>query len=696
MLRLFFILFLFISTCIHSSSIKDGFEALSIYDYFKAKKIFLEQLNKKPSESSFGLAIIFFRTDNPFSNIDSSAKYISKSLRYQKDSSNYFGFKINKESIKHLAQQIGVKGYHKLIDSTNAQNINHFLTHYYFADSSLKNKAINIRDEIRLNDYASSKKSDSILMFMRKYPESTLYTLAQKLFYDFQYKEQVKNNTIIELKQFLIRYPGNPNCINAEVSLLNLIKQEHSPELLSNYISESATSQTTEEAWKYLYGLEVKNYDKNTLLNFTKKYPNYPYINLIFKEIELSEIKLIAIKSANDFYGFIDTTGNWIIKPIFDDAQNFTEGFAAVCKNDSCFFINKNGDKINSEIYEDVESFYNGIAIVKKQNLSYLLNRSGQIISDGYEEVNTSSNNLYVCRKNNLYGAIDSKANIIIPFVYTKLGDFKNGYSYYQKEKIGLINNKNQILPDVWEWISEVNDNKQILVKQNQKFGLMHVSGELLIDANYDLITECAENIFMLVTNNLYGFYNTKDRCFISNIEFTYKSMLKPEDYFNGNFFKLYKDNDVAIMDTNGKLLVNFGVYQNIQFNEENILKVQKNNKYGFLDIKLKSIIPIEFEHAENFSNNNCIVAKSNTYYIINKQGKINFSLKNGHLKRLTNSMIYMENNDKIGFINFKGEVILPIIYDAYKNYDEDSYILEKEDKTFYYHPKYNILIGLN
>ena len=31
------------------------------------------------------------------------------------------------------------------------------------------------------------------------------------------------------------------------------------------------------------------------------------------------------------FYGYIDHSGAWIIKPIYDDAQPFSEGLAAVC-----------------------------------------------------------------------------------------------------------------------------------------------------------------------------------------------------------------------------------------------------------------------------------------------------------------------------------------------------------------------------
>ena len=48
----------------HGSKISDAYEALSIFDYFKAKQLFYKTQSKFPCESAFGLATIYFRTDN--------------------------------------------------------------------------------------------------------------------------------------------------------------------------------------------------------------------------------------------------------------------------------------------------------------------------------------------------------------------------------------------------------------------------------------------------------------------------------------------------------------------------------------------------------------------------------------------------------------------------------------------------------
>lgn len=692
MLRLFFVVFILNAYCLKSASIKEAYKALSIYDYFKAKKLFYQNLKSKPAESANGLAIIFYRTDNPFSNIDSSAKYISKAIRFFKDSANYSGFSITRNSIDNLSKLIAQKGFVKHVDSTSIIGAHFFLTHYYFADSVLKLKAYETRDKIALNYYSSFHSSDSVYAFHVKYPQSNYKQKAQDIYFDYQYKEQVKHNNVGELKLFISNYPNNPFRHQAELLLFEKIKQEHSPEMLKEFINSYASDKTMDEAWKFLYGLEIKNDNKTSLLNFVSKYPNYPNINIIYQEIELSEKKLIPLKHKNDLYGFVDTTGKWVIKPTYDDAQDFIEGFSAVCVNDSCFFINKNNEKLGNVSFNEIESFYNGVAVVKKGTQYYLLNRSGQIMSDAYEEISSNQNNVYVCKKNGLYGVIDSKANIIIPFTYQKLGDFKNGYSYYQKNKTGLINIKNQISADNWDWISDVNTNQHVIVKLNNKFGIINTSGDIILEPKYDLLEECYENIYLVVSNSLYGFYNIKDKCFESTIEHSYKNQLKASEYYQANYFKVYKNNDVGLMDKNGKLIINFGAFQSLSFNENHLLKAQKNNKFGFIDYKQKTIIPIEYEYADNFSQGTAIVSKSNTYSILDKNGKIIYSLKNAILKRLTNSIILVEQNDKLGLINQKGEPLVPVIYDAYKENGDDSFLFELNDKVYYFHVKYKFL----
>ena len=676
----------------HGSKISDAYEALSIFDYFKAKQLFYKTQSKFPCESAFGLATIYFRTDNPFSNIDSAAKYISISKSQFKDSITYSLYHINHETIQSLAIIIGNKGFEKYASHNSVESYNYFLSHYYFSDSTLLAQTYLKRDGLQLTKAIASQSSEQITQFLLKYPQSHLYQKAQKLFFDFQYTEQTTDQSIRQYQVFIKQFPKNPNVSFAETNLFNLIQPFHSSDSIYNFIKHYSTELTREAAWKLLYSISVKSYNKEELSSFLSKYPDYPYNESILKEIALSQFILIPLKNTDDLFGFIDTLGNWIIKPQYDDASAFSEGFASVCKNDSCFYINKEGQKTSSNYFEETENYKDGIAIVKKDNAYFLINRSGQLISKGYQDINTSFYKLYVCKLNNMYGAINAKGETIIPFNYTKLGNFKNKFAYYLSNQYGLVDIDNRALIAQWDWVSDVDTNSIAIVKKKNQFGLMTIYEDLLLPTEYDYITHCQNEIYLVVKNNLYGFYNCKEKCFATSVEYNYNPSFDPSYYTNGNYFKLLKDDEVALVDANGRYSINFGTYTNLFFAKCDIIRIQKKNKFGFVDRKLKAITPFEFDKATDFENDLAMVIKSNNTMLIDKSGKSLYSIKNGDLKKYQQNLYAVKQNDVMGLIDNYGTNILNIEFEAIDKIYDELLVCKKSNELFLFNTKTQVL----
>lgn len=667
MKKIIIILLLGVVSKVYGNKISDAYDALSMFDYFKAKQLFYKSLTKYPNESSFGLATIYYRIVNPFSNIDSSAKYIAICKAQFKDTVTYTSYHINSESINSLAQKISIKGFetycttHTEINSAqvSVKNLNYFLSHFFFANDTLLSKSFFNRDEIMLNKATSSHSSDSVNQFSLSYPQSSLFWKGKKIFYDFEYAEKAPQKTLTQLKLFIKSFSNNPNITDAETHLFKLIQQFHSGDSIYGFIKNYSTYLTKDAAWKLLYSLSVKNYSKQELTNFLHKYPEYPFNETVIKEISLSQNILIPLKNVNDKFGFIDTLGNWVISPQFDDASAFSEGFASVCKNDSCYYINKEGAKIFNYNFEETESYKDGIGIVKKDNLYFLINRSGQLITKGYQDINEPSEKLYVCKFDNTYGAINTKGEIIIPFSYKKLGNFKNNFAYYLSSQYGLVDVNNKTLDAQWDWISDVDTNLNAIVKKKNQFGILTANGQLILPTEYDYITYCENEIYLVVKNNLYGFYNSQEKCFVTSVDYNYNSSFTPGYYTNGKYFKLIKNNEVALVDANGKYSINYGSYSDLFFAKRDIIRIQKNNKFGFIDRKLKPITAVEYDKATDFENNLAIVSKGNSSFLIDKAGKVVYTLKNGTIENTSNSLFIIKQNELLGLLDAYGKILL-------------------------------------
>ena len=694
MKKIILVLLIFSTVPVFSSKIINAYKALSLYDYFKAKKFFYYSLAKNPTEASYGLATIFYRNDNPFSNIDSAAKYIAKSNRFFKDSVTLSGYKISRGTINHLMGKISSTGLEYYARYKTTSSLNHFLTSFYFGDDSLLNTARVIRDELYLHNYTSSASSDSMHFFMLDHPESIFYAKAKTLFYNFQFSENTTEKSVGEYKRFIVQYPQNPNTVLAEYKLFELTKELHLADSLYAFIKKYSRL-TTDEAWKMLYSISVKYYAKKELKQFLSNYPEYPYSETIEKEIILSQKIVYPLKDGMDKYGFIDTLGNWIIKPVFDDAGYFKEGFAWVCKNDSCFYINKEGVKTSAFYFEETEDYENGLAIVKNQNHFFLINRSGQLITKGFEDINKASDNLFVCKKDNFYGAINTKGETVIPFTYQKLGNFKNGYAYYLSNKYGLVNIYNQALKADWDWISEIEANNLVVVKKGLKFGLMQLNDSLLLFPEFDYISYCENGIYIIVKNNLYGFYNATEKCYVTAIAYDYDKSLSNAYYTNGKQFKLIKDGDVALVDANGRTSIGFGTYTNVFFAKNEVIRIMKGKKFGYVDRKLNPITPVEFEKAGDYENNLAIVSKGATTQLINKTGKVIFSIKEGSIEKLKSDFYVTGQKDLFGLLKSTGEVLLPNEFTTLHYLGNNLWSVTKNNQFYVFKPNTKTLIKI-
>lgn len=661
-----------------------AYKALSIFDYFKAKELFYGSLHKKPAEASYGLAILFYRTDNPFSDIDSAAKYIAKSREAFKDTLTLSGFSVSAPAIHTLMYNISRKGFSVYSAKQSPARLNHFLEHFYFSSDTLLNQARLQRDQLCLGNYAASNSSDSMALFLVSYPESDLYKKAEKLFYDFQYLENTAQSTASQYKRFIQTYTSNPNIRQAEYRLFDLTRELHSPDSLYSFIKHYSKL-TTNDAWKMLYSISVKNYSKQELNTFLDLYPDYPYRSEIEKEIVLSEKTLYPLKNNADKFGFIDNLGNWIIQPIYDDAGNFKEGFAGVCKNDSCFYITKDGLRTSVLYFEETEDYDDGLAIVKKQNAYYLINRSGQLITNGFEDINKASDNLFVCKKNNLYGAINAKGETVIPFSYNKLGNFKNGYAYYLSDKYGLVDIHNHPLKAQWDWISETDTNSLVIVKKALKFGLMTLNESLILNTEFDYISHCKNGIYLVIKSNLYGFYNATERCYMTAIAYDYDKSYPNEYYTNGKQFKLIEDEDVGLVDMNGRFSIGFGTYTNVFFARNDIIKIQKGKKFGYVDRKLKPLTAVEFDKASDFNNNTALVSKAGSMLLIDKNGKTLYTLKDGIIEETENGLFQTTLNGLSGLITNSGEVLLTAEFTSIHHVGGNIWRCTKNNELFIY-----------
>ena len=114
------------------------------------------------------------------------------------------------------------------------------------------------------------------------------------------------------------------------------------------------------------------------------------------------------------------------------------------------------------------------------------------------------------------------------------------------------------------------------------------------------------------------------------------------------------------------------------------VIRIQKNNKYGYVDRKLKAITAVEFDQATDFDNDVAIIIKSGKTQLIHKDGKPIFTAKDTYLEKIDNALYQTKVNDLLGLINEKGTQLLPSNYTTIEKIHAHLYRCKKTDGSLY------------
>lgn len=245
----------------------------------------------------------------------------------------------------------------------------------------------------------------------------------------------------------------------------------------------------------------------------------------------------------NKKFGYIDNQGKIIIDPIYERADDFSEGYARVQLTDigKCGYIDSLGNVAIPFIYDGSTS-----------------------ISNGYK----FSEGLVAVKFNNLWGYINYKGNEIIPFKYIFAGEFKYGLAPVgiKYKGWGFIDNKGaEIIPPNYDHARSFSEGIAVVrieVGSNKKYGFIDTSGKAITPIKYDWADSFSEGLALVNIGSKAGKYypSLKKPGEWSYIDTSGKEIIVlknqnidfiPESFSNGKA-KIYTKERIYYIDKNG------------------------------------------------------------------------------------------------------------------------------------------------
>jgi hypothetical protein len=340
--------------------------------------------------------------------------------------------------------------------------------------------------------------------------------------------------------------------------------------------------------------------------------------NEIFKQDAFYRVKI------NDYYGFLDSNFNQIIEPKFSKVGVFSSDLCYVKNDNFNGFVNKKGDQIlDTSSYKFCEKFYGQLA-----SFDQIIENSG---------------------KQN--GFINIKGEVVVEPKYTMVYDFQLDLIIVSKNN-GFINLLNQEGREIVEdsFSSDVSlsfNDKLAKVKKKSKYGFIDVNGHEVIKCKYSGLERFSCGISVFKEKKLYGCLNTLGDIILNPKYDKINGFANTTSLLNSNSYNAAHDSAIknafmnqeysnidarsivsigtsfGLIDTNGNEVVPLIFDDFDYYPKEDVYKVKKRSDFGFIDIYGKEIISPKFKSARNFSNGLAAIKQNDKWGFINKSGKI-------------------------------------------------------------------------
>ena len=236
------------------------------------------------------------------------------------------------------------------------------------------------------------------------------------------------------------------------------------------------------------------------------------------------------------------------------------------------------------------------------------------------------------------------------------------------------------------------------IVKSDGKYGVIDMKGKEIIPCTHEHIYDCSEDMFLYRTkdedyNYWYGWLDKKGNVVI-------EAQYSDAGLFNDGLALAIRKNDkkswineYAFINKKGEIVVDFNTYAMMKSFSEGLaaVNVENDNKdvWGYINTKGEVIIAPTYGYAYPFCDGVAIVGKNDKNFVIDTKGEVVFIPEKDMVfleEEFSEGLIPVaKGNDlkaKCGFINTKGEEVLPFEYDYAESFiDGTAYVIK--DKKF-------------
>jgi hypothetical protein len=383
---------------------------------------------------------------------------------------------------------------------------------------------------------------------------------------------------------------------------------------------------------------------------------------------------LARVERPGNKWGYLDATGKEVVPVKYDAISLFQDGLAAVKFGNKWGFVDTSGNEAIAVQYDAFAEFDGELVIASIDGKWGFIDRTGkEVIAIKYDDVIPFSEGLAAVCLNQQWGYVDMKGQEVVAPKYS-IPALNNILVklFIKTTSRDLI--ANAAKDDAQRAAFKAKNfasfsNGMAAVYNGSKWGFINAEGQEVVELKYDEVRLFSDDIAAVKSGGLWGFV---DRSGNEVIATKYNEV---KDFSEG-LAGIKLNNQWGFTDKTGKEVIPFKYNEVLDFSE-GLAGVGLNRFWGFIDKEGKEVVALKYAQVCDFSEGVAAVGLDKRWGFIDRQG---FEITpliyvkpfgSGRLYegKCSDGLIPVCKGNLIGFINKKGEQVIPYQYTYASNF---------------------------
>lgn len=394
-------------------------------------------------------------------------------------------------------------------------------------------------------------------------------------------------------------------------------------------------------------------------------------------------ISILVLAASTAVSAYADKTNfRWIKDIDYTTVRHFSQGHSAFQQNGKWGFINTAGEVVVEPQYDDCHDYQNGYAAVKiEDKWGYIDIKHNLVIAPEFQEVGDFRNGLAIVTRDNKRGVINTTGKSPAGVIFDKVEEYRDGFALACADSVQyFLDNQGEIkkLHKNYEFYSFSNGFAPVRNKKNGKWGYIDKKGRLVIDAKYDTVYNFSNDIALVKQRGMFKYIKKSGgEQYIEGIS------RQPLEFING-FAKIKYFNGYSFISSDFRILP--GTFKEVSdFSSHNMAAVRRaDNSLSYINATGREKFKSDYDLIGDFSDNGlALVKKNGKFGYINTDGKLVIDTLFTDATDFRYNHAYVATENRFGFIKYEHGYKIPSILIPYLKLADNGDDIISTDESF-------------